>query len=628
MDRTLEEHWTNAAKAISWDRPYDRVVEEVSTNRFRWFVGGELNSCYNAVDRHVEAGRGGQTALIYVSAITGATEKFTYLELRDHVAKAAGALQALGVKKGDRVLIYMPMVPQAVFSVLACARIGAVHSVVFGGFAAPELAKRIDDAQPKVVMSASCGLEPGRIVAYKPILDEALTRAHHKVSHCLILQRPQCKAALTPVRDLDWDEAMARAEPVPCVPLAATDPLYVLYTSGTTGTAKGILRDNGGHAVALTWSMKNIYGLDPGEVFWAASDIGWVVGHSYIIYGPLMHGCTSILFEGKPVGTPDAGTYWRIVREHNVRVLFTAPTAIRAIKREDPQGELLRSLGTGGLRALFLAGERADPDTVRWSQRMLGLPVIDHWWQTELGWPAIATCVGRGDTTVKVGSAGKAVPGFDFVVFDEARREVGPGVTGDLAIKLPLPPGSMPTLWNNDAGFEKSYLTDHPGHYATGDAAYIDDEGFIHVMGRTDDIINVAGHRLSTGAIEQVIASHPDIAECAVIGAADAIKGQIAVALIVLKNGVTRAASDIVSDLVHSVREAIGPVAAFRLAAVVPGLPKTRSGKILRGTIRKLADGENVAPPATIEDPKVLDHILETLKGLGLGKKIEGFDET
>ena len=627
MNPELEEHWSKAADAITWHQPWTKVVEEISPRRYRWFVGGEMNSCYNAVDRHVEAGNGDRTALIFVSAMTGTRQTFSYSELRDHVAKVAGAMKALGVGKGDRVLIYMPMVPEAVFAVLACARLGAIHSVVFGGFAAPELAKRIDDAKPKAVMSASCGLEPGRVVAYKPILDEALAHAHHKIPHCLILQRPQCEAKLVPGRDHDWNEAVARAEPAPCVPVAATDPLYVLYTSGTTGVPKGILRDNGGHAVALSWSMKNVYSIDPGETFWAASDIGWVVGHSYIIYGPLIHGATSLLFEGKPVGTPDAGTYWRIVKENNVRVLFTAPTAIRAIKREDPQGELLKTIGTANMRALFLAGERADPDTVRWAQRILDMPVIDHWWQTELGWPAIATCFGMGHTHIKPGSAGKAVPGFQFTVFDEARKEVGAGITGDLAIKLPLPPGSMPTLWNNDAGFEKSYLTDHPGYYATGDAAYIDDDGFIHVMGRTDDIINVAGHRLSTGAMEQVVAAHPDVAECAVIGAADALKGQVPVALIVLKASVNRPTQEIVSEVIHAVRDTIGPVAAFRLAAVVPALPKTRSGKILRATIRKMADGETAPIPATIEDPKVLDHILDTLKDLGLTKKIEGFDE-
>ena len=578
-----EEFWAEAAEQIHWTRPWSRVFTDSRGPFPRWFTGGELNTCYNAVDRHVENGRGEQPALIYDSPVTSTIRSLSFRELRDEVARCAGALSALGVAKGDRVIIYMPMIPEAVIAMLAVARLGAIHSVVFGGFAANELAVRIGDARPKVCISASCGIEPGRVVAYKPLVDRAIELATHKPDKCIIYQRPMERAELVPGRDLDWQEVMAGATPHDCVPVAATDPLYILYTSGTTGQPKGIVRDNGGHAVALNWTMKNVYGVDPGEVYWAASDIGWVVGHSYIVYAPLIHGNTTVLFEGKPVGTPDAGVFWRIVSQHGVACLFTAPTAFRAIKREDPNGSFLAKYDRATLRTLFLAGERLDPDTLRWAEQMLHVPVIDHWWQTETGWPICANCIGLGMLPVKPGSPTKAVPGWDVRVLDESSKPARAGDIGSLVCTLPLPPGTLPTLWNADERCKESYLADFPGYYKTGDAGFIDEDGYVFVMTRTDDVINVAGHRLSTGAIEEVLASHPAVAECAVTGVADQLKGQVPVGFLVLKAGVDRNPDDIVREEVQMVREQIGPVASFKTAAVVRRLPKTRSGKILRG---------------------------------------------
>jgi propionyl-CoA synthetase len=579
--------------------------------------GSPADTCYNALDRHVESGRATQPALIYDSPVTGTVETFTYSELLDRVARFAGVLAGQGVQKGDRVIIYMPMVPEAIVAMLACARIGAIHSVVFGGFAAHELANRITDARPKVIVSASCGIEAGRIIAYKPLLDKAIELAAVKPERCVIVQRPQEKASMIGTRDLDWSEAMAGAKPAGCVPVEATDPLYILYTSGTTGMPKGIVRDNGGHLVALQWSMSHIYGVEPGEVYWSASDVGWVVGHSYIVYAPLFNGNTTVLYEGKPVGTPDAGAFWRVVAQHGVKVLFTAPTAFRAIKREDPNGEFIRKHDLSGFRALFLAGERCDPDTLLWAQKQLGVPVIDHWWQTETGWPIGANCIGLGMLPVKPGSCTKPVPGYDVRVLDDGGRELPPAQIGSIVVKLPLPPGCLPTLWNNDEGYRKAYLARFPGYYLTADAGYKDEDGYLWVMTRTDDIINVAGHRLSTGALEEVLASHPDVAECAVLGVADAIKGEIPLGLIVLKAGVRRSDGEIVSEAVQMVRERIGAVASFRLATVVKRLPKTRSGKILRGTIKKIADGVDYQVPPTIDDPLILDEITADLSALG-----------
>ncbi|HEY0943432.1 MAG TPA: AMP-binding protein [Steroidobacter sp.] len=607
------EFWAEAASDIDWYAPPSTAFDANAGVAGVWFAGGRLNTCYNAVDRHVRNGRGAQAALIYHSAVTGQVRRFSFAELQSEVAKLAGLLRQEGVLAGDRVVIYMPMVPEAVFAMLACARLGAIHSVVFGGFAAPELAKRIDDAQPRVVLSASCGIEPGRAVAYKPILDAALGLCRHRVERCVILQRPQVTAALDPIRDIDWSDALRTAQPADCAPVASEDPLYILYTSGTTGIPKGVVRDNGGHAVALSWSMRHIYGAQPGSVFWAASDIGWVVGHSYIVYAPLLIGCTTVLYEGKPVGTPDAGMFWRVAREHDVEILFTAPTALRAIKREDPDGAFIKNGGLGRLRTLFLAGERADPPTLEWAQQRLGIPVFDHWWQTELGWPGLATCTGLGAIGARHGSAGRAVPGYEFAVLDPEHRPLPRGTSGDIAIRLPLPPGCLQTLWRNDAGFRNSYLSEHPGYYTTGDAGFIDDDGFVHVMGRTDDIINVAGHRISSGAIEQVIASHPDVAECAVVGASDPIKGSVPIALFVLKAGVTADHASIIAALIEMVRDTIGAVASFKAAAPVAQLPKTRSGKILRGAIRRLADGEACPVPPTIDDPAALDRVIEAL---------------
>jgi propionyl-CoA synthetase len=620
-----EEFWAEAAEAIDWERRWDRALDAGKPPFFRWFAGGRLNTCWNAVDRHVAAGRGERVALIWDSPVTGEIRHLTYLELRDEVARLAGVLAKLGVVKGDRVLIYMPMVPEAAFAMLACARIGAIHSVVFGGFAAHELATRIDDAKPRVILSASCGIEISRIVPYKPLLDTAIAEARAKPEHCVILQRPMCAAELVPGRDQDWHELAAAARPAECVAVLATDPLYILYTSGTTGIPKGVVRDNGGYAVALHWSMRSIYGVQPEEVFWTASDVGWVVGHSYIVYAPLIYGCTTVMYEGKPVGTPDAGAFWRVIEQHRVHVFFTAPTAFRAIKREDPDGQLIRARNLGHFRALFLAGERADPPTIAWAEEQLRIAVIDHWWQTETGWPIGANCLGIERLPVKHGSCTRAVPGWDIRVLDaEAEgtaRELPAGEIGALAVKLPLPPGALPTLWQADEAFVRSYLSTFPGFYQTGDAGLIDADGYIHVMTRTDDIINVAAHRLSTGEIEEVLAAHPDVAECAVIGVADALKGQVPLGLLVLKAGVKRAADEIEREAVGLVRDRIGPVASFKTALVVAGLPKTRSGKILRGTMRRIADGEDYPLPATIDDPAVLGEINAALADAGYGKR-------
>ncbi|HWP74243.1 MAG TPA: propionyl-CoA synthetase [Methylomirabilota bacterium] len=615
--RDPEGFWAAAAEDIHWERRWDRVLDASRPPYYRWFAGGRLNTCYNALDVHVDRGRGKQIALIYDSPVTGTVRSFTYFELRDEVARFAGALRRQGVEPGDRVILYMPMVPEAVIAMLACARIGAVHSVVFGGFASKELATRIDDAKPTVMLSASCGIEGSRVIPYKPLLDQAIEMASHKPRRCLILQRPMEPARMVPGRDVDWQEATAAASPAECVPVEATDPLYILYTSGTTGIPKGVVRDNGGHAVALKWSMGAVYGMGAGEVYWAASDIGWVVGHSYIVYAPLLKGCTTILYEGKPVGTPDPGAFWRVCAEHGVSALFTAPTAFRAIKKEDPKGEHMARYDLSRFRTLFLAGERCDPDTLIWARERLEVPVVDHWWQTETGWPMAANCVGLGMLPVKPGSPTKIVPGYDIRVLGEDNQEMPAGQIGSIAVKLPMPPGSLPTLWNNDAGYERSYLTRHPGFYLTGDAGYKDEDDYIYIMSRVDDIINVAGHRLSTGAMEEVLSSHPDVAECAVMGVADEIKGEVPVGLVVTKAGVARADADLCRELVELVRERIGPVAAFKTVAVVKRLPKTRSGKILRGTMKKIADGVEHGVPATIDDPTVLDEIGDSLKALG-----------
>ena len=613
--------WAAAAEDIHWDRRWDRVFDDSRRPFYRWFEGGELNTCYNALDLHVDRGRGKQRALVYDSPVTGTVRTYTYFELRDAVALCAGMLRRQGIGKGDRVIIYMPMVPEAVIAMLACARLGAIHSVVFGGFAANELAKRIDDATPKLIVSASCGIEINRVIPYKPLLDGAIELAQHKVQHCVILQRPQEAAQMVRGRDLDWNEALAAASPVECVPVAATDPLYILYTSGTTGIPKGVVHDNGGHAVALKWSMNAVYGMGAGECFWAASDIGWVVGHSYIVYAPLLRGCTTILYEGKPVGTPDPGAFWRVIADHGVNALFTAPTAFRAIKKEDPNGTHIGKYDLSRFRTLFLAGERCDPDTLHWAEERLRVPVVDHWWQTETAWPIAANCVGLGMLPVKPGSPTKPVSGYDVRVLSEDNQEMAPGQIGSIAIRLPLPPGCLPTLWNNDAGYEKSYLTKHPGHYLTGDAGFKDADGYVYIMSRVDDIINVAGHRLSTGAMEEVLAAHPDVAECAVVGVADEIKGEVPVGFVVTKAGVARDEGDIVRELVDKVRERIGPVASFKTALVVKRLPKTRSGKILRGTMKKIADGQEYVAPATIDDPVILTEITEALGARGYPKK-------
>jgi propionyl-CoA synthetase len=607
--------WGGAVPGIDWYRQPPVVLDSSNPPFYRWFSGGELNTCFNAVDRHVRDGRGDQAAVIYDSPVTGAGQILTYRQLLDQVARFAGVLRSLGTEAGDRVVIYMPMIPQAVVAMLACARIGAVHSVVFGGFAAPELAARIDDAAPKVVVSASCGIEVSRVLEYMPILDRAIALSSRKPSSCVILQRPQAPAELTAGRDLDWEQALADAEPVDCVPVAATDPLYILYTSGTTGKPKGVVRDNGGHAVALRWSMQYIYDTDPGEVFWAASDIGWVVGHSYIVYAPLLAGCTTVLYEGKPVGTPDAGAFWRVIAEHKVKTLFTAPTAIRAIKKEDPAGALARKYDLSGLRYLFLAGERLDPETYRWAGELLGIPVIDHWWQTETGWAIAADLMGLDPMPTKPGSPTMPVPGYDVHIVDPATGDdVPPGSTGDIVMRLPLPPGCLPTLWGDDQRFIDSYLSTHPGAYLTGDGGYRDSDGYLYVMGRTDDVINVAGHRLSTGEMEEVLASHPAVAECTVIGVDDELKGQIPRGFVVLKAGIDVDPDVLCAELVQLIRDQIGPVAALRRVDIITGLPKTRSGKILRKTMRGIADGKDEPVPPTIEDVSTLDALRPVLR--------------
>ncbi len=618
-----EAFWAEAAKAIDWISPPNKIFDPEQGVYGRWFVDGICNTCFNAVDRHVEAGRADQPALIYDSPITGRKRTYTYAELKDEVVALATVLRDQGVEKGDRVIVYMPMVPEALFAMLACARLGAVHSVVFGGFAARELATRIDDSTPKLIVSASCGIEPGRIVAYKPLLDGAIGMAKHKVEACVILQRPEHPCELTPGRDVDIAEAVAAAKAagrqVECVPLAATDPLYVLYTSGTTGQPKGVVRDNGGHMVALKWTMENEFGIQPGEVFWAASDVGWVVGHSYIVYAPLLHGATTIVFEGKPVGTPDAGTFWRVISEHGVSALFTAPTAFRAIKGQDPKGEFVGKYDLSGFRTLFLAGERADPETIKWAEARLGVPVIDHWWQTETGFPISQNPVGLGQLPVKYGSPAVPMPGYDVRVLDDAGHEVAPGTLGNVVIKLPLPPGCLPTLWNADERFFSAYLSEFPGYYKTADAGYIDEDDYLFIMARTDDIINVAGHRLSTGAMEEVVAEHPDVAECAVVGMHDGMKGQIPLGFVVLNAGAERIPAEVEKEVIALVRDRIGPVAAFKSVVTVKRLPKTRSGKILRGTMQKIADREKWSMPATIDDPVVLEEIGSALEGKGIG---------
>jgi propionyl-CoA synthetase len=615
--RDPEGFWARAAESIHWYKKWDQVLDTSRAPFYRWFTGGLVNTCYNLLDVHVENGRAQQVALIYDSPVTGVVKSYTYRELLNEVALFAGALRQQGVEKGDRVIIYMPMVPEAVIAMLACARIGAVHSVVFGGFAADELATRINDARPKLIVSASCGIEVNRVVPYKPMLDKAINSAQQKPETCIILQRPQVEAELVDGRDISWPEGLAHATPVDCVPVAATDPLYILYTSGTTGIPKGVVRDNAGHLVALKWSLKNIYGVEPGEVFWAASDLGWAVGHSYIVYGPLAHGNTTILYEGKPVGTPDPGAFWRVISQHQVSVFFTAPTAFRAIKREDYTGEYLKRYDLSKFRTLFLAGERCDPDTLAWAHKQLGVPVIDHWWQTETGWPVGANCVGLELLPIKPGSCGKAVPGYEVDVLNDEGSPVAENQIGNIAIKLPLPPGCLPTLWDKDDAYRESYLKSYPGYYKTSDAGFKDEDGYLWIMSRTDDIINVAGHRLSTGALEEVLAAHTDVAECAVIGVADELKGEVPLGLVVLKLGVERSEAEIVVELIELVREKIGPVASFKVATVVSRLPKTRSGKIVRGTIKKIADGVDYRIPPTIEDATVLDEITGNLNALG-----------
>lgn len=611
-----EEFWAEAASEIDWFTPFTKAFDPDQGVYGRWFVDGKCNTCHNAVDRHVADGRGEQAAIIYDSPITGTKKTFTYHRLLEEVTAMAAVLSDQGVAKGDRVLIYMPMIPEAAFAMLACARLGAVHSVVFGGFAARELAIRIDDATPRVVISASCGIEPGRVIAYKPLLDEAINLAKNKPDTCLIVQREQLTCDMIDGRDIDMASAVdaARGRDIACVPVMATDPLYILYTSGTTGTPKGVVRDNGGHMVALKWSMSAIYDIKPGEVYWAASDVGWVVGHSYIVYAPLLHGCTSVLFEGKPVGTPDAGVFWRVIEEHKVVSLFTAPTAFRAIKKEDQKGVLLGQYNLPHFRSLFLAGERADPDTITWAANQLNVPVIDHWWQTETGWTIAGNPVGLGQLPIVLGSPTVPMPGYDLQVLDDAGEQVEAGTLGNIVIKLPLPPGAFPTLWQNEERFKESYLSEFPGYYQTADAGYVDENGYVFIMARTDDIINVAGHRLSTGGMEEVVASHPDVAECAVIGIADQLKGQIPAGFLIINSGVNREPLEIEKEVVKLVREKIGPVAAFKTVVTVKRLPKTRSGKILRGTMRSIADGEDYNVPATIDDPAILDEIAEVLQ--------------
>ncbi|MDO5658054.1 MAG: propionyl-CoA synthetase [Paracoccus sp. (in: a-proteobacteria)] len=615
-----EAFWMEAAQAVDWDKPPSRAFFDQGPAG-EWFADAMVNTCWNAVDRHVEAGRGDQIAIYHASPITLSMKGITYRDLQTRVASLAGALRAKGVEKGDRVVIYMPMVAEAVEAMLACARLGAIHSVVFGGFAAKELAARIDDAKPKAIIAASCGLEPGRVVHYKPLMDAAIDMASHKPDFCVILQREQEVAELTPGRDVAWHSFQYGVEPAECVPVEGNHPAYILYTSGTTGNPKGVVRHTAGQLVALSWTVKNIYGIDAGDVMWTASDVGWVVGHSYICYGPLIAGATTIVFEGKPVGTPDAGTFWRVIQNFKVKSFFTAPTAIRAIRREDPEGEFVKKFDISSLQAVFLAGERADPETIAWTEEHLGVPVLDHWWQTETGWAIAANPFGAELLPVKKGSPSLPMPGHDVQVLDEAGEPVAAGELGAIAIKLPLPPGTLPTLWNAEERFRKSYLDHFPGYYETGDAGYIDEDGYIYIMARTDDVINVAGHRLSTGAMEEVLATHPDVAECAVVGIADTLKGQAPLGFLCLKKGAQTAPEQVAKDVVKLVRDKIGPVAAFKLAVVVDRLPKTRSGKILRATMAKLADGEDVTAPATIDDPAILDELAQSLRGIGLAQK-------
>lgn len=618
-----EAFWAEAASALDWFKPWDKVFDPDQGAYGRWFAGATCNTCHNAVDRHVADGRGAQPAIIYDSPVTGTKASITYADLLSEVEALAAVLRDHGITKGDRVLIYMPMIPEALVAMLATARLGAIHSVVFGGFAASELTTRINDCTPKLVISASCGIEPARTIAYKPMLDEAITNAMTKPEACVILQRDALHAELIPDRDVDYTDAVnshkKAGTKVSCTPVAATDPLYILYTSGTTGEPKGVVRDNGGHMVALHWSMGAVYGMQPGDIYWAASDVGWVVGHSYIVYAPLLKGCTTVLYEGKPVGTPDAGAFWRVIEDHKVKALFTAPTAFRAIKKEDSAGDFVKKYDLSSLKTLFLAGERADPDTIVWAEEKLGVPVIDHWWQTETAWTIAGNPMGLGMLPVKHGSSTVAMPGFDIQILDDAGHEVPHGTLGNIVVKLPLPPASLPTLWNAEKRFRAAYLEDFPGYYKTADAGIIDEDNYIFVMARTDDIINVAGHRLSTGGMEEVIASHPDVAECAVVGIADAMKGQLPVGLLVLKSGVTRNAGDITQEAVRLVREKIGPVAAFKTALIIPRLPKTRSGKILRGTMQKIADGAEWKMPATIDDTTILDEIATAFKAGKIG---------
>ena len=615
-----EAFWLEAARAIDWDEFPTAALNAENAPLYEWFTDGVVNTCYNALDRHVENGRGDQVAVIYDSPITGRQSKTTYSEMLDKVARLAGAMQSKGITTGDRVIIYMPMITEALVAMLACARIGAIHSVVFGGFAANELAVRIDDATPKAILAASCGLEPGRTVAYKPLIDGAIEIAEHKPDVVFMFQRKECVADMIEGRDYDWNAVQEGVEPAPCVPVRGDHPAYILYTSGTTGAPKGVVRPTGGHLVALNWTMKNVYNVDPGDVFWAASDVGWVVGHSYICYAPLIHGNTTIVFEGKPVGTPDAGTFWRVISEHNVRSFFTAPTAFRAIKRDDPKGEFAKKYDLSGLRALYLAGERADPDTINWARDLLGVPIVDHWWQTETGYAVAANPLGVEELPIKVGSPSVAMPGYDVQVLDEGGNQMPAGELGAIAIKLPLPPGTLPTLWNAEARFKKSYLTTFDGYYETGDAGMIDEDEYLYIMSRTDDVINVAGHRLSTGAMEEVLANHPDVAECAVIGVSDTLKGQLPVGFLCLTMGVNRPHEEIIAECVKMMRDQIGPVAAFKLAVVVQRLPKTRSGKILRATMVKIADNQEFKMPATIDDPAILDEIKEALQTIGYAK--------
>ena len=615
-----ESFWMEAAEGIDWDQKPTFALNESNDPLFEWYTDSYVNTCFNAVDRHVEKGQGDQTAIIYDSPITGKQQHISYAQLLEKTSLLAGSLLKKGITKGDRVIIYMPMVPEAIVAMLACARIGAIHSVVFGGFASHELAVRIDDAQPKIILAASCGIEPGRVIEYKPLIDGAIELSEHKPESVVILQRPEAAASLIPGRDFDWNEFQLNAEPTNCIMVEGNHPAYILYTSGTTGAPKGVVRPTAGHLVALHWSMKNIYNIDPGDVFWAASDVGWVVGHSYICYAPLIHGNTTVLFEGKPVGTPDAGTFWRVISEHKVKAFFTAPTAFRAIKREDPEGKFKSQYDLSCLQALFLAGERADPDTINWAKSLLGVPVIDHWWQTETGWTIVGNPMGIEQLPIKVGSPSVPMPGYDVKILDNDGNELPRGELGAVAIKLPLPPGSLPTLWNAEERFKKSYLSTFPGFYETGDAGLIDNDGYVYIMARTDDVINVAGHRLSTGAMEEALSNHADVAECAVIGVSDQLKGQIPLGFLCLTKGVNRPHEEIVSECIKLVRNQIGPVASFKLAAIVPRLPKTRSGKILRATMVKIADGQEFKMPATIDDPVILDEIKASLQTLGYAK--------